>query len=311
MSLSSPIMCAVADLTWQAQAIREATNKSLMARDMYTEQVVFQLTEVLKSAQGQVHKALLGYGDVGSLPDNKLAAVNGLGKLDAQIQETMRTLRKEQSLMFKQSSKAAFRSGVYRGIEEFVSAQMPFYKDLTPDGIGKLTTSVFTLIDTDALDFMTNYNLVLVGDVSRELESGIRRTILSSITTGKDVRDIVRDMGAVIENKESFRNAGSKVFSKAQYRMEMIARTEVLRAHNQGRIKFHQQVGVQRLEWMTMEDERMCPVCGELDGKVFDIDRFPNQPYHPRCRCCALPIVMCVQAPEGFVQSGGDDNDGT
>ncbi len=289
-------MCAVADLTWQAQAIREATNKSLMARDMYTEQVVFHLTGVLKSAQDQVHRALLSYRDVGSLPDNKLAAVNGLDKLNAQIQDAMRTLRRDQSLMFRKSSRAAFRSGVYRGIEEFASAQMPFYRDLTPDGIAKLTTSVFTLIDTDALDFTTNYNLVLVGDVSRELESGIKRTILSGITTGKGVRDIVRDMGTVIENKESFRNAGSKVFTKAQYRMEMIARTEVLRAHNQGRIKFHREVGVQKLEWMTMEDERMCPVCGELDGKVFDIDRFPNQPRHPLCRCASVPawpLVIC------------------
>ncbi len=311
MSSSSPIMCAVADLTEQAKAIREATSKSLMARDMYTEQVVFQLTGVLKSAQEQVHKALLAYRDVGSLPDNKLAAVNGLGKLDAQIQDAMRALRKDQSLMFRQSSRAAFRSGVYRGIEEFASAQMPFYRDLTPDGIDKLTTSVFTLIDTDVLDFMTNYNLVLVGDVSRELESGIKRTILSGITTGKGVREIVRDMGMVIENKESFRNAGSKVFTKAQYRMEMIARTEVLRAHNQGRIKFHREVGVQRLEWMTMEDERTCPVCGGLDGKQFDIDKFPSIPAHPRCRCCALPIVMCVQAPEGFVQSEEHADDGT
>ncbi|MCL5105431.1 MAG: minor capsid protein, partial [Armatimonadetes bacterium] len=264
--------------------------------DMYTEQVVFQLTGVLKSAQEQVHKALLAYRDVGSLPDNKLAAVNGLDKLDAQIQDAMRTLRKDQSLMFKKSSRAAFRSGIYRGIEEFASAQMPFYRDLTPDGIDKLTTSVFTLIDTDALDFMTNYNLVLVGDVSRELESGIRRTILSGITTGKGVRDIVRDMGMVVEDKESFRNTGSKVFSKAQYRMEMIARTEVLRAHNQGRIKFHKEVGVQKLEWMTMEDERMCPVCGALDGKVFDIDRFPSQPRHPNCRCLSIvawPLAIC------------------
>ncbi len=297
MSSSPTMMCAVADLTEQTKAIREATSKSLMARDMYTEQVVFELTGVLKSAQEQVHKALLGYRDVGSLPDNKLAAVNGLDKLDAQVEDAMRTLRKEQSLMFRQSSRAAFRSGVYRGIEEFASTQMPFYRDLTPDGIDKLTTSVFTLIDTDALDFMTNYNLVLVGDVSRELESGIKRTILSGITTGKGVREIVRDMGTVIEDKQSFRNAGTKVFTKAQYRMEMIARTEVLRAHNQGRIKFHQQVGVQRLEWMTMEDERTCPVCGELDGKVFDIDHFPSQPRHPFCRCAnfaAWPLVICV-----------------
>jgi len=288
-------MCALADV-FQVQRIRAATDRSLMARDLYTEQVVYQLTQSLKSAEKQVRSALAEYRSLGSLPDNKLAALRGLGKLDAEIADVMNALRRDQTLMFRQASRAAFRSGVYRGIEEFSAAQMPFYRDLTPDGIDKLTTSVFTLIDTDALDFMANYNLVLAGDVHRQLADGIKRTILGGIATGKGADDIARDLGSVIEDKESFRHAGSKVFTKAQYRMEMIARTEVLRAHNQGRIKFHQQVGVRKLEWMTMEDERVCPVCGPLDGKVFDTDRFPNQPAHPNCRCTSVvawPLVIC------------------
>ena len=296
MTSAQATMCAVADLDWQAKAIRQATEKSLMARDLYAEQVAHQLAQSLKSAEKQVRSALANYRNVGSLPDNKLAALKGLEKLDAEIADVIKALRRDQILMFRQASKAAFRSGVYRGIEEFSAAQMPFYKDLTPDGIDKLTTSVFTLIDTDALDFLANYNLVLAGDVHRELADGIKRTILSGIATGKGADDIVRDLGSVIEDKESFRHAGSKVFSKAQYRMEMIARTEVLRAHNQGRIQFHREVGVSKLEWMTMEDERMCPVCGGLDGKVFDTDRFPNQPAHPNCRCTSVvawPLVIC------------------
>lgn len=289
-------MCAVAATASQAQAIREATLKSLLSRDLYSEQIARELSQSLKAAQKQIHTALLGYKSLGSLPESKLAALKGLEKLDAEIRETMRTLRKEHTLMFRNASRTSFRSGVYRGIEEFAAARMPFYRDLTSDGIDKLTTSVFTLIDTDALDFMTNYNLVLVGDIHRELSDGIKRTILSGIATGKGADDIVRDLGKVIEDKESFKSAGSKVFSKAQYRMEMIARTEVLRAHNQGRIKFHREVGVRKLEWLAMEDERMCPVCGGLDGRVFDTDQFPSQPAHPNCRCTSIvawPLVIC------------------
>lgn len=289
------MICTIAsDLTPQAQAIREATLKSLHARDLYSEQIAHELTQSLKTAQEQVRKVLLNYKSLGSLPDNKLAALKGLEKLDAEIGDLMKTLKKEQTLVFRKASRASFRSGIYHGIGEFVAAQLPFYRDLAPDGIDKLTTSMFTLIDTDALDFIVNYNLVLAADVHRELSDGIKRTILSGIATGKGVDDIVRDLGRVIENKESFRNAGSKVFSRAQYRMEMIARTEVLRAHNQGRIKFYQQVGVQKLEWMAVEDERMCPVCGGLDGQVFDIDKFPNIPAHPLCRCQSLPAWPLV-----------------
>lgn len=288
MSLQSN---ATNDSTKLAQAIRKATEKSLVSRDMYAEQVALQLTQSLKTAQEQVYKALLRYKSLGSLPENKLAALKGLEKLDAQIREAMDALLKDQTLIWRSSARVAFRTGIYRGFEEFAVAQIPSYKDLTPQRIDKLTTSVFTLIDTDALDFMVNYDLVLAGDVQRELADGIKRTILSGIITGKGTDDIVRDLGRVIEDKESFKNAGSKVFTKAQYRMEMIARTEVLRAHNQGRIKFHKQVGVRKLEWMTMEDERTCPVCGALDGKQFDIDRFPSQPAHPNCRCGNLAVL--------------------
>ena len=74
----------------------------------------------------------------------------------------------------------------------------------------------------------------------------------------------------------------------------MIARTEVLRAHNQGRLAFHQHVGVKQLTWMTMEDERTCATCGALDGKTFPIDQFPPQPAHPFCRCTNVPVLTGV-----------------
>jgi len=280
----------------QADAIRRATEKSVRDRNLYTEQAVNELTIMLADAEGEVRRAILRYKSLGSLPDNKLAALEGLKKLQGDIRETMTRLHRDQTLLFRKAAKVSFRQGIYRGIDEFAAAQLPFYRDLTSEGIDKLATRVFTLVDTDALDFMTNYNLVLAGDVHRELADGIKRTVMSGIATGKGVEDIVRDLGHVVKDRESFRHAGSKVFSKAQYRMEVIARTEVLRAHNQGRIKFHRQVGVQKLEWMTMEDERVCPICGPLDGKVFDTGRFPQQPAHPNCRCTSVvawPLVIC------------------
>ncbi len=246
----------------QAEAIRKATARSVRHRNRYTEATVADLTGLLAGAEDQVRGAILRYKSLGSLPDNQLAALEGLKKLQSDIRETMTRLGRDQTLRFRQAARTSFRQGISGGIGDFAAAQLPFYQDLTPDGIDKLATRAFTLVDTDALDFMSQYNLVLAGDVHRELADGIRRTVMSGIATGKGVEDIVRDLGHVVKDPESFRHAGSKVFRKAQYRMEVIARTEVLRAHNQGRIKFHQQVGVEKLEWMTMEDERVCPICG-------------------------------------------------
>lgn len=280
----------------QAEAIRQATARSVRHRNRYTEQTVAELTGMLAGAEDQMRGAILRYKSLGSLPDNQLAALEGLKKLQADIREAMTRLRRDQTLRLRQATRTSFRQGIAGGIGDFAAAQMPFYRDLTPEGIDKLATRAFTLIDTDALDFMSQYTLVLAGDVQRELADGIRRTVMSGIATGKGVEDIVRDLGTVVKDPESFRHAGTRVFRKAQYRMEVIARTEVLRAHNQGRIKFHREVGVQKLEWMTMADERVCPVCGPLDGRRFDVGRFPPQPAHPNCRCTSVvawPLEIC------------------
>jgi SPP1 gp7 family putative phage head morphogenesis protein len=274
-----------------ARRIRAAVLKSLSARNRYTDQVTAQLTRSLDQAEKQVAKAILKYRTLGSLPDNKLAALKGLEKLQAELDDIIKQLKSDQTLVFKKNTRQAFTLGITQGIEELALAALPFYADLTPAGIDKLATKVFSIVDTNALDFMAQYNLTLAGDVQRELSDGIKRVILQGIVQGKGTDDIVRDLGHVVIYKDSFRHAGTRVFSKAQYRMEMIARTEVLRAHNMGRLKFHRQVGIEKLEWMTMDDERTCPVCGPLDGKKNSIDKFPQQPGHTFCRCTNLPVV--------------------
>jgi SPP1 gp7 family putative phage head morphogenesis protein len=274
-----------------AQRIRAAVLKSLSARNRYTDQDTAELTRSLDQAEKEVAKAILKYRTLGSLPDNKLSALKGLEKLQAELDDIVKKLKSDQTLVFKKSTKKAFRLGINQGISELSMAQLPFYLDLTPKGIDKLATKVFSIIDTNALDFMVQYNLTLAGDVQRELADGIKRVIMQGIVAGKSTDDIVRDLGKVVLDKDSFRQAGTRVFSKAQYRMEMIARTEVLRAHNMGRLKFHQKAGIEKLEWMTMDDERTCPVCGPMDGKKYSIDKFPQQPKHVHCRCTNLPIV--------------------
>jgi len=271
------------------QRIRTAVLRSIKSRNQYSDSITANLTKSLNQAEQDVSKAILKYNTLGSLPDNKLAALKGLEKLREELDDITNQLLQEQTLVFRNSTKDSFKKGIFHGITELTTSQLPFYTDLKPDDIDKL--KVFTIIDTDALDFLTQYNLTLAGDINRELSDGIKRVIMQGIIQGKGTDDIVRDLGHVVIYKDSFKQAGTKVFSTAQYRMEMIARTEVLRAHNMGRIKFHRHIGIQKLEWMTMDDERTCPVCGRLNGKTFSIDKFPSQPAHPFCRCCNLPVL--------------------
>jgi SPP1 gp7 family putative phage head morphogenesis protein len=76
-------------------------------------------------------------------------------------------------------------------------------------------------------------------------------------------------------------------------RAEAIAITEVTRAASaatnglQGHYRERYNLAYLRV-WQTNEDDRVCPICGPLDGKSEQYwrTRFPQgPPAHPRCRC--------------------------
>lgn len=81
----------------------------------------------------------------------------------------------------------------------------------------------------------------------------------------------------------------------------VIARTETLRASNEGQRQLWQQAvqvgllsGHERREWISTPDERECLICEDLDGKTAGLhDNFESAteggilgpPAHPNCRC--------------------------
>lgn len=49
-------------------------------------------------------------------------------------------------------------------------------------------------------------------------------------------------------------------------------------------------MGVEFVKWVSVEDDRRCEECRELDGQIFPIDAIPDKPHH-RCRCYLVPVV--------------------
>ncbi|NQT33621.1 minor capsid protein [bacterium] len=187
--------------------------------------------------------------------------------------------------MMKTAVKESFHSGITGSIGEFSELRFPHYENLSHEDRIKLAGQVMSLTDRSALDFLVNYDLQLLGNVTRELADGIKQQIAVGMVTGDSIAKIGEKIGGVITDPDKFRRAGKTVFKTAQNRIEVITRTETLRAYGQGRNKFYNQVGVRKIVWVTAGDERTCPECGPLDGKEFPIDQAPPIPKHPMCRC--------------------------
>lgn len=55
-------------------------------------------------------------------------------------------------------------------------------------------------------------------------------------------------------------------------------------------VKAFADAGITKLRWITQEDEKVCKVCRERDGKVYPITELPDKP-HWRCRCYWEPVI--------------------
>ena len=84
-------------------------------------------------------------------------------------------------------------------------------------------------------------------------------------------------------------------FIPARRRAEIMARTEIIRAHHLGSVQEYRNWGVEGVkvlvEWVTAGDQRVCPLCASLGGSVFTLDEIEGMiPIHAQCRCTAIPL---------------------
>jgi SPP1 gp7 family putative phage head morphogenesis protein len=148
---------------------------------------------------------------------------------------------------------------------------------------------------------LTQYQMQIV----RNYEAALRDAVRGEITFGELQRRYtlspVRGPGGLVDDRidSAVRQYEARLLA---LRAEMIARTETIRATEEGRREAWrqaQEAGVlefdQLREWITARDERTCFLCRPLHGEVAGIERpFPGgvmgPPRHPGCRCSTVLV---------------------
>jgi len=269
----------------QVERIAEAVSRSLAVREAYTDLQVQKMLKALQSADTQIKAELIRIKEKSIISKGLEVRWSQLGGIQKEIDNITRDLKKELSLISHSGMQGGFQQGMQTSIHELGDIGLPFYTDLSPGEQAKLAEQVMSLVDRHALGFLVNYELQLLGNVTRELGEGIKQQIAIGLIQGESIAKISEKIGGIITNAEDFRMAGKTVFKTAQNRVETITRTEILRAYGQGRHKFYETVGAQTVTWLAVGDKRMCPECWELDGRDFPLDKVPKIPLHPSCRC--------------------------
>jgi SPP1 gp7 family putative phage head morphogenesis protein len=167
------------------------------------------------------------------------------------------------------------------GIESILSA--PFHID----AVGAVFTRAFEQLKgiTSAMDMQISHVLAQ-GLVDGDHPTILARKLMATIN-GAGVGDlgITDTLGR---------------FIPARRRADMLARTEIIRAHHMANMQEYKNwraMGATVIAEYSTAGGNVCEVCAAFEGKRYEIDEIENMiPQHPHCRCIAVPIP---HDPEG------------
>lgn len=143
----------------------------------------------------------------------------------------------------------------------------------------------FDVTNPKAVAWIKAHAAETITGISDATRDAIRDVVEEAFTAQFDVDDLAAEIETLIGDKD---------------RAESIARTETMRASNEGQVQAWDQAteqglltGTESKEWITTPDDRLCPVCAPMDGETvalgdrFDVDgeSIDSPPAHPNCRC--------------------------
>ena len=113
--------------------------------------------------------------------------------------------------------------------------------------------------DWRAIDALQVRNFSVLEGITAETNKQIVSELTEGLNRGEGMEALARRL----------RN---KVDAIGIHRSRLMARTETMYAFNEGTKLRYKQHAIGKVEWLTAYDDRTCPDCSALNGKVFAID---------------------------------------
>lgn len=153
------------------------------------------------------------------------------------------------------------------------------------------------------------------GLITDQMAADIRGALTQSMINGESMDDAALRIEGVMGASEE----GTATIEGYAGRSLTIARTEIMRAQNLGRLSIfshNEDIMTGDPEWVATADDRLCPWCLRRDGMTLgEIEESgagkdpwgtsTNLPLHPNCRCTVVPKMkswrdMGIDMPEEF-----------
>ena len=137
------------------------------------------------------------------------------------------------------------------------------------------------VIDRAAFDrLLDSYGISGINSIADSYMAAAAGMLHDAVERGLSADELARQLRDLVASPE---------------RSKTIAQTEIARVVSKAAEERYKDAGIDQVEWITAEDERVCPICdaNEASGPVPVGSPFPSgtssPPGHPHCRCVIIP----------------------
>lgn len=248
----------------KAQAI--LFNKNQKQIDRQVRKIYKSLSrQVIDDFEATYEKVLAQQIDGKPVTPADLYKLDKYWQLNGQLQKTLDKLGKKQYTILHKLFKIQYED---------------IYNSINIDG-----SPLFSTIDDNAIEQVINQIWCADGkswsqriwENTKHLQATLNDGLIHCVATGKKTSELKR----ILQER----------FNVSYGRTDALVRTELAHIQTQAAKQRYRDYGIQQMEVWVDEDERTCPICAKHEGKVYSVNDKMPVPFHPRCRCCMIPIV--------------------
>ena len=190
----------------------------------------------------------------------------------------------------------SYRRGVIRARSQMRQAGMDIP---TISETGGVLASMNLPVHADRVGLLFTRTFNELKGITNVMEQQISRVLSQGLADGLNPRTIGRQLVATITGSGTGELGITDTlgrFIPAKRRAQILARTEIIRAHAEAQLQEFKNWGVEgvtvKAEWITAGDNRVCEQCAEAEGSKFTIEQAQGLiPLHAQCRCAWIPFI--------------------
>jgi len=177
---------------------------------------------------------------------------------------------------------SAYQKGYIQAYTDIFAEELASTPEFYAGGKAQFLRDAFNQpITLSQIELLSTRTFTELQGVTATMSQQLSRHLANGLVHGYSVSQIARNMTESI---------GGLTRGRAM----AIARTEIIASHAEGQLDSFERLGVEEIgvlaEWSTAGDDRVCPLCGELEGVVMTVKEARGLiPRHPNCRCIWIP----------------------